>query len=444
MWQILLSIVTFTVSSRTSIDISGDMPKGAEVECVQSATTGTKTQLTQGNSMTFNFLNWQGQEIQRISLEMKSNKKSGAGWLTFSVNNSIAWEIKNASFASSVWHGNFSEEWVEVSQSFSPALVCETDKMQLVVEATSNSLYVASVSIEYKRSAPTPYTVDFVTNTGNTIESITEQEEGSGIVLPPNSWENADWHFVGWTKSPVEDTKLQPDYLPAGTTIYPQQNQTFYALYQSADAQEGRWQLLQPQSGKYLIGCALSIVAYGGVEDAQIATIEASIRYSQNTFGEKQWCLLSTPGESQAYGITFLTDSTATIQHIESEQFIWHNKQNHLSASYGEWNYRLTEDSTWLFYYRSISDGKMYALYPYVENLDDPFVFRLEHLGNFQSGGILLFPYNKKATQYTSYPLGHQEDVHQTLAQPQGEFIVPFGIYEIHIIDGKKSLRLRN
>lgn len=440
MLGLLVTIVSFIVSGRNAVEVGGQLPLNSDVIYSSTATTGAKGQLTKGNSVLLELSGWQGQSIERVVLQMKSNQTSGAGRLAFVVNDDVQWAIADASFSHSSWNGAFSTNVTEITKTFSPAIVCEDGTVRLTIEATQNSLYLSAVEIEYTSPAPQAATVTFVTHTPEQVAPRTEQEAGGGVELPCCVWSDGEWRFVGWTSKPVEETTLQPFYLPAGEYIYPQADMTCYALYQKGETQEGYWQTTEFVSGKYVMSVA-GMIASGDVVGNQLRAEEVELK-QQSKDGEWLWYSAKNFAQDAVYNVNFLTDTTASIQHVGTKHYLWHTTQNKLTNQYGVWNVKKNDDHTLFFYYTD--KEKYYTLFLGASELDD-FYYNIStiKLSTATGNGMVLFPVTpKEKIEYTSYPMGMYEGW-QDVKVDDRETIVPFGIYEIHIRNGQKIVRLR-
>ena len=72
--------VTYSVTSKTTVSTGGTAPTGSSATFSQ--TFNTPKQMTSGNTMTLTLSGYAGQKITAIKLSMKSNKSSGAGYLS--------------------------------------------------------------------------------------------------------------------------------------------------------------------------------------------------------------------------------------------------------------------------------------------------------------------------------------------------------------------------
>lgn len=170
--------VTYTVSQKDAVTITGTAPTGSSVTYLQ--TFDTPTQITKGNSATLTLSGFEGEKITGIVLNMKSNASKGAGKFS-----AIAGTTTIASIASATtfdkWYDNTSYgssyRNVTVKLTNSDYAIKTGEKVVITIAATVNSLYIQSYTITYTSAAPscTPPTTFTIEN--KTI-SLSEAETG--------------------------------------------------------------------------------------------------------------------------------------------------------------------------------------------------------------------------------------------------------------------------
>ena len=113
--------VTYTVLSTSEVKITGSAPKGSSA--TYSSTYNTKCQLTGGNKMTLTLSGYAGKKITGLTMSMKSNSSSGAGYLDFKAGETSLATIGSSSngikFNNSAWHGSWSTSYVDVDGTMS-------------------------------------------------------------------------------------------------------------------------------------------------------------------------------------------------------------------------------------------------------------------------------------------------------------------------------------
>lgn len=145
--------VTYTVASTSSVTVSGVAPAGSTA--TYTSTYTTKAQLTAGKSMTLTLSGYEGKKITGITLSMKSNKSSGAGYYEAKAGETILSSIGSASsginFNNSLWHGSWSTSYVDVVPTMTndSYIVQGGEDVTIVIGATANSLYCQSFTLTY-------------------------------------------------------------------------------------------------------------------------------------------------------------------------------------------------------------------------------------------------------------------------------------------------------
>lgn len=150
--------VTYTVASKTSVTITGDAPVGSSAT-FKNTGTNNNDQLTGGNTMTLTLSGFEGLTIKGLTLSMKSNSKSGAGYLDVKAGTTSLATIGSPSsgiaFNNSQWNGKWSTSYVnkEVNLSNYSYVIQSDEKVVVIIGATANSLYCKSFTFTYEEPA---------------------------------------------------------------------------------------------------------------------------------------------------------------------------------------------------------------------------------------------------------------------------------------------------
>ncbi|MDR6966759.1 autotransporter-associated beta strand protein [Flavobacterium arsenatis] len=147
---------TYTVSNTTTVSSSGTLPSGSSATYAQ--TYNTASQLTSGNNATLTLNGYAGKKISQIILSMRSNTSSGAGNLdmgagtgTYPTGYTTIYSIATAPFNNAVWNGAWSTSYTNLTKTLATAYTVQTnEKVVIRINATTNSLYIASFSIVYE------------------------------------------------------------------------------------------------------------------------------------------------------------------------------------------------------------------------------------------------------------------------------------------------------
>ena len=237
--------VTYTVSSTSAVPTtSGTAPDGSSATFTN--TYSTKDKLTKGNKMTLTLSGYAGKKITGLTLSMKSNKSSGAGYLDVKAGMkqlaAIGSSSSGVNFSEKSWHGSWSQSYVDVEVSLldDTYIIQDGEKVVIVIGATANSLYCESFELTYEAggsSEPLPtYNVSWKVNgepaIGNPSTSVKSGE--SVTALPTEPAAIGSKVFVGWTNAeiaaaqPTAPTVLftTPEDAPAVTGEV-----TYYAVF---------------------------------------------------------------------------------------------------------------------------------------------------------------------------------------------------------------------
>lgn len=142
--------VTYTVTSKTEVSVTGTAPEGSSA--VYTQTHSTPSQATAGNSFTLTLSGFEGYKITGISLSMKSNSKTGSGTLSVTAGTTTIASIEDSKFNSTNWNGAWSTTYVDVNVTLtnSDRTIKENENVVIGIAASANSLYCQSYSITYE------------------------------------------------------------------------------------------------------------------------------------------------------------------------------------------------------------------------------------------------------------------------------------------------------
>ena len=206
--------VTYTVSSKSEVTTSGTAPSGSSATF--NNTYDTKDQLTKDNKMTLTLSGYAGQKITGLTLFMKSNSSSGAGYLDVKAGTkqlaAIGSSTNGLKFNNAAWHGSWSQSYVDVEVSLldDTYIIQDGEKVVIVIGATASSLFCQSFTLTYEAggsSEPLPdYNVSWKVNgasytTGNPSPSV--KSGGRVTALPTEPAAIGSKVFVGWTDEPI-------------------------------------------------------------------------------------------------------------------------------------------------------------------------------------------------------------------------------------------------
>ena len=432
---LLISILsaTYTITSSSSVEESGNIPVGSEATYSRSGTTGRVGQMTEGNSTLLVLDNWGGIEIDSIALEMRSNKTAGAGSLNVSIGEDVVCKIKDADFSDKNWNGDFSDEWCRISRWIGEK-VGIGEQIKILIQASKNSLYVNSYTIYYTLPEPEAYTVSFVSGIGLEIPNSTEKSPLSGITLPCIK-DTLDWTFIGWSESEVLESDSCPRIWQADEVYYPASHCKLWAVYTNERSQEA---ISNYVSGEYaLVNTFWSRAMVGGIEDGMVSTRDVELSITETSYA-----LLDKVTDDMVYAVNFLTDSTLTIENIANEEWIGYNEKG-LDDSQKVWHYHILSDQSLCIHQ---PQGVLFwgfgadAMQEYVVVYNAKVDWTL-----MQADGFRLFDIQNM--YFTTWPFGKIDGVEDIIIpefiEENTQYILHLGSYELHIQNGKKWLFVR-
>lgn len=438
MFELIAVTASFVVQSNKEVSAEGILPENSTASYHCSYKKG---QLTAGNTATLTLSGWENIDIQSVKLSMKSNKAAGAGFLEMRVDDKRVWAILDSGFDN--WYGSYSSDYVPIVHSFSPAVRTTDGAITITISASQNSLYIAGYEIAYTKAAPRPYEVSLMAGTSTPAQVLTESAAGSGVLLPSLP-DEVGWWFIGWSESPVNRTAQKPDILPASERFYPHSDTRLWAVYTDyiVSVSDMR-QCVDLQSDYYIMAYPILDKAFAGpVENATLPVADIRLTHVE---GEGWYECQFGQNNDWVYYIDFAADSTASIVHAGTGTHVGYNAtHNALSRDNVRWRYRLLADTTVAFYTPD-NDSTVATLWVTTPGLGEWEGKLLPGINarKLQKQTLLY----KAALQpdfvyYTSYPNG--TDIVRVREDNAAETVVPFGIYELYIRDGKKKIKLRN
>lgn len=410
---ILLSVMIWTVKDKNTVTGEGLWPYDIEVDYHCTYQKGT---VRRGDTATLTLSNLGGMAVEKIELSMRSNQSGGAGIITVSSNGSV---IKTISGTFKDWIGAYDNE------NFHPIAVLSDrtsgiNSLSVSVAGTTNSLFIEKFTIT---SPSAPARTVTLMNGPDLYATIEEEYSYAGVYLP--SLPDRDyWHFIGWSQFHFYEINTFPELLPANQMFYPTEDVTLWAVYRYREEVEKTY-VTDLQSGDYIYANRINDYTMTGVpEDNRM-----------------DFTVVDLKDIKQVYHIEFTASAdTAYITHLQSQTPIGYSGLN-LVVKASPWLVYHEGDET-LFYMKY--SGKNYVLWPYWwDDHEKIHCTGLQSAGSLASPMGLLLPQLEPEEQvYTCHP-EFELDITTPAVETQ-EVIVPFGIYELHIRDGRKQVRLRN
>lgn len=408
---VILSVMTWTVESKNTVTLvdGGTVPHDIEVSY---ANTYNKGQVRAGDVATLTLGNMGGITVERVSLAMRANAKSGSGTIT------VTADEQSLAQKTVTWQSVSDDVELFKGQKHG------VETMTVRVTGTENSVYVDAFTIEWSPRA----SQHVILMRGSTpVDTLTEEHGMDGVLLPTLQNE-AHWRFTGWSKKEFWTVYDEPAYHPANSRYYPE-NDTLWAVYQWEEVNTGeRIYETEVTSGVYMYVDRETQMALTGVP------VEGTMeRATANIYDA-----------NQHYELAFADDNTVNITHVPTGTPIgYHGKQ--MAAKATPWNVYHQGDQT-LFY--TTIDSKTYVLWLNI----------MEGGGNETHAGLLLAnpgnsPMGLLGTMmpteiyaFTCHPeamVGIEDVPDEGMSGSGNERTVQVGIYELHIRNGKKYIKLK-
>lgn len=418
---VLLATMTFTVQSKTSVKADGEWPYSMGATY---ANTGSKGNVTDHDTATLLVTGLGGITIDAIEVYVNSNKNSGAGTFTVTADGQT---IATKSGTLADWFGAYNNTDYQPLSLLSSAQ-SGVNNLVITLTGTESSLHIEKYAISWSQSQAQPHTVTLMRGS-SVYGTQTEQQGGAGVMLPKLLDED-DWHFVAWTAEPFQTMHTKPSSWIEPGMWHPTADCTLWAVYEyQAPLNESI--VTDLADGAYVYANWTSKKAMsGGIADGVAGSADVDLN------DINQW-----------YSVTFLTDSTATIQLMYTYEYIGFSGTQ-LSSEQSEW--KVFHNGPWTAFYTEINN-KAYMLWPdYLKSEHGEYeqCAALIPVSNVSSAPTVLLSIEPVLDEpwYTCYPEAQGvEEVNGewTNGERTNEWRIPFGQYELIIKDGKKYLRLK-
>ena len=400
---LIVSVMSFTVTSKECVTADGIWPYSMEANyhC-----TYKKGHVRQGDTAVIAVSGLDNITIEKVEVEMRSNKSSGSGTFYVKVNGrDVAYK----------WIAELTDTLTTIDLGIAPQIGVNEIEVSLV--GITNSLYINKYIFRWSQG--TTHTVTL--NKGNeTIDALS----GAEIELPKMD-DEGEWAFIGWTDRPfyVKNEPLQT-LLPAGT-YRPADDITLWAVYEYQPRWENRI-ATDLQDGVYIYANASSGMAMQGSvwnKRTEAGTINLNNRM--------QW-----------YEVLFDQAGLATIRllYVYGEEYIGFQGTSLVNTP-SKWQVYHAGEQT-AFY--TMVNNKTYILLP--DKLDEAtstFTAQLIETNNLTETPTMLLKTDETVTM-TCYPqIGFDvETVNDEGRTANGEWVIPLGNYRLIIQDGKKQLEV--
>ena len=330
---ILLSVMTFTVQSKTSVSADGTWPYDMSAEYNNNSSQG-KGNVGKDDVAFLNVTGLGGIAVEKVQVYVRSNQDSGAG--RFEVRaNGYTIGVKSGTFKE--WTGAYDAQNYHAITLVSGS-VPNVYSLQIQLIGTANSLHIEKYVITYGNSPAK----SVILMAGSTpVDTLREEVGGAGVLLP-RAEDKGRWRFVGWTETEFEEQSDMPYLFDPYKMYYPEANGTLWAVYLYDDTPEREY-VTDLADGEYLYVNREFDIALTGLPDAAKMT----------------WNTTDVHDENQYYTVTFASTDTAYITHSKSGSPIGY-----------EGTQMATKPSPWLVYHQgdetlfyTVINGKNYVLW---------------------------------------------------------------------------------
>ena len=415
---IIVSVMTLTVQSNSSVSVLGDYPYNMVVDY---SNTGTKGNVKQGDVAALNLTQLGGIAIEKVEVYINSNQNGGAGTLEARVHERLT-TLGAITGTFKDWTGSYDSQYYHAISLFQ-GNVPNVHDLSIQLIGTANSLHIEKYEITW--SAAPARTVTLMKG-AKPYTTLTESGGGKGVVLPALS-DSAEWHFVGWSETEFWVLNTIPDLVAAGSKYFPNTDCSLWAVYLYKPMPEETY-LKELESGTYVYVNTANNIAISGIP---------------NTEGTMSRTPVNPSNANQHYYIEFnATCDSATIKHVSTNTYIGYKADG---------TKLVVQPSKWCVFHNDNKTGfymncgnKSYLLWTDILN-----EYYQEYAGLFgpidpttTPTALMLIPEKSDQDTYTCHPESKEPTEIPTVGT-QKETIVNFGIYELHIINGHKYLRLK-
>lgn len=413
---IILAVMTWTVESKDVVKGSGEIPTGTAATYTCSYQKGT---VRKDDVAVLQITGLQRETIQNVDVWVKSNKTAGAGVFTMTADGAV---LATKSGSLKEWVGQYDNTNYHRVNLWSGSM---TNKGKWIIDlsGTENSLYIDRYEITYQ---PAPrYTVRLM-NGGTLMEEVTETQGGAGVLLPLLK-DTAGWSFMGWCDHEFWCTNTMPDVALGGTRFYPETDRTLWATYSYEEGEKGA--VTELSDGDYLYVNTTNHTALSGTPN------EGGMTYT----------LINAYDEQLYYTMVFSANrDTAYVTHKQTNTPIGYNSQAKMAAVRSPWSVYHNGEQTVLY---TTIGSKTYVLWLNVFDKTQTY----QYAGLYQTSNVasatmmqLLYPAGTEEPVYTCHPesgLGIELTEEGTNGSSK-EQVVQIGIYQLHIKNGKKYIKL--
>ena len=407
---LLLSVMTFTVQSKSDVEVSGTCPPLLEVSY---SCTYQKGDVRAGDTATLSLTGLNGIALETVAIYMKSNKSSGAGTITITADGSVIGQ-EEGTYAE--WFGSYN------NTDFQPigwSGTQKADMLQVQITGTTNSLHIEKYEIQYSEGAR--YTVTLM-NGSEVYQELKEKSGGSGVVLPMLSSKD-EWQFMGWSETEFWEVTSIPQFHAPQSTFMPSHDCRLWAVYQKGSTLKQLYVKDLTEWGIYIYFHSVTHKVMSGTP----------------VDGRMESAPLDLNDEKQYYRVQYINPDTAYIFDMRSETPIGY-RGTKLAAVLSPWKVYHEGEET-LFY--TEINKKNYVLWPDLTDEGGNEWYTGLRLAEPGSSPIRLIAPMEQHISYTCHPEAQGIEATPAGADGKERVLMNIGDYELIIKNGKKQLRLR-
>ena len=286
---ILLSVMSFTVQTKTTVSVDGATPSNMEVEYSNSYQKGD---VRKDDVAALMLTELGGIAVEKVVAYVRSNASGGAGNFEVRANGYTVGQ-KSGTFKD--WTGAYDSQNYHAITLVSGS-VANVYNMTIQLIGTANSLHIEKYVVTYGDSPAKSVTL---MGGATPMDTLREETGGAGVFLPKME-DIGQWRFIGWSETEFEEQPVMPKVYQAYKMYYPEENCKLWAAYFFDDTPEREY-ITDLVDGEYLYANRELDIALVGLPD--VAT------------GKMVYDAIDVHNENQYYIVNFVSPDTAYITH---------------------------------------------------------------------------------------------------------------------------------
>lgn len=349
---------TAVVTAYNKAALSGDITEDMTVTFENSY--HSKGQITKDNTAQLTVDGLPKMTITGVTLWMHSNKSGGAGGLGLDIDGEECFVIEASAFKD--WPGQtaYTNTSVPILTNVHHT-VQAGGEIYLHIEGTANSVYLDSMQVVYETEPSVPHWVAlqwWTTDNRLCTDTLHEPEAEAGVQLPDLPEDTTHtWTFVGWAGTLLPDMSTEPNYRRPGSTFYPEEDITLYAVYARCVEHRETVQDTLCATGEYALAMYWQPedswwLASGDASDGKLGTVSCTVLRGED--GLYRLSADRMPAERR-YHLERATDSV-TIVNIKSGLTLGYTS-NKLSTRPSQWAVTPQMNGSFMFHHDKKSNA---------------------------------------------------------------------------------------